>query len=93
VRKQYSGLKAYAVLHSGGAKFGYHPLIYWDSEDKGIAFEFSYQDTGQYMVDRVIVFQAGSNFLPEGCVERPQVWQMLPPYALEAGSDGQVTPP
>jgi len=86
VKRQYAELKAFALLNSGGNQVGGRDLIYWVSESQGIAFELSYfPNAKRRLVHKVIVFQPGTEFLPKGQVQPPQLWKELTPFSLDAG--------
>lgn len=87
VRHHYSQLQAYVLHGSGIRAVGGRDLIYWIDRQQGIAFEFYYnREKKQRRVSKVIVFDPGSDFKPEGCVSSPQEWCELEPYALETSN-------
>ena len=84
VRRRYPQLHAYVLLNSGTEVEGGRDLIYWVDSQSGIAFEFQYDNkTRNRYVSKVIVFEPGSEFQPEGCVQPQQEWRGLGPFALE----------
>ena len=84
VKRRYPHVLSYALLGSGAHYLGGRDLIYWVDRQKGIAFEFYYsRKKKQRLVYGTIIFQQGSDFLPEGCVQPPQEWRQLEPYSLE----------
>ena len=84
VRRNYKQLRSYALLRSGADIVGGRDLIYWVDGPRGVAFEFYYnRKAGKRRVSKVIVFEPGSEFKPEGCVSPPQEFVELEPFALE----------
>ena len=84
VRKHFTNLEAYALHPSGGQMFDFHDFVYWVSRDQGIAFELGYYRQARLrLVSKVIVFEPNTEFIPEGCISRPQQWKKLPPYSIE----------
>src|SRR2546425_12355076 len=83
-RKSNSITRNSKPISCGGEEVGGRDLIYWVSQEKGIAFELYYnRKVGHRLIYKVIVFEAGSQFFPEGCIVPPQEWHELPPYTLE----------
>lgn len=101
VKREFAPLEAYALLHDNPPSQGGRDLIYWVNESKGIAFAFAYEGpTFGRRVWSVDVFKPGTRFLPGGCVQYPQRWKKLTPYAIRLGKNkpsrkqrrGEATP-
>jgi hypothetical protein len=83
VEKHYKGLEAYVLDPSGGREFDFHDFNYWIDRKDGIAFELAYSPTThRRSVSKVIVFEPGTEFFPEGCIPTTQRWFWAPPYSF-----------
>ena len=88
LREMYQGLRAYILLNSGGDEVGGRDLVYWVSQDDGIAFEFHYYPKKhRRLVYGVVIFEPHTEFFPRGSFVSSELWRELPPYALEAQAD------
>jgi hypothetical protein len=86
VRAKYTSLEAYVLHPSGGKMFDFRDFIYWTSREKGMAFELAYDRSDRRrFVNKVIVFQPNTDFVPEGCIFSPQEWRKASPYFLGNG--------
>lgn len=84
VRQHHRQLQTYILLSSGSEAVGGRELIYWIDRQNGIAFEFYYNNRVRgRRVSKIIVFEPGTEFRPEGCISPPQKWRQLEPFALE----------
>ncbi len=84
VRPNYPHLRTYVLLYSGADIVGGRDLIYWVDHQNGIAFEMYYdRKARRRLVYKVIVFEPGTEFQPEGCVRPPQEWHELKAFSLE----------
>lgn len=84
VRHSYKNLEAFALINSSNKINGPRDLVYWVNTEKGIAFEFYYnQVRRRRLVAKIAVFTPETTFQPQGCVDEPQVWKKLELYSLE----------
>jgi hypothetical protein len=84
VRHSYKNLQAFGLVNSGSKINGYRDLVYWVAKEKGIAFEFYYDNVRhRRLVSKIAIFAPDTQFQPEGCVDEPQSWKELVPYSLE----------
>lgn len=93
VKREPYPLEAYALFNEHYGAIGNRDLIYWVSETKGIAFAFAYEGPALgRRVWTIDIFQPGTKFRPGGCVEFPQEWRKLAPYAtaLPSAQAGKV---
>ena len=84
VRRNYRGLRAYALVGHSPDALGGKPLIFWIDWAKGIAFLFAStrRDHQRYLYS-IIVFKPGGRFCPQGESTDSQDWHELAPYSLE----------
>ena len=76
--KKCKECKTYILKGSGGEKVGGKDFIYLVNEQEGVAFEMRYdKKQKRRTLDRFIVFNKNSPFLPETCVTPPQSFEAI----------------
>jgi hypothetical protein len=84
VASAYKEMRAYTLLTPPSPALGDRPLVFWVDKKRGITFVFAYYPAKQkrYLY-KIIVFQPGKTFCPEGESTNSPKWAEIPPYSLE----------
>jgi hypothetical protein len=93
VRRNYMGLRSYALLGRFSEATGGVPMIFWVDHGRGIAFGFAAERlSGRRYLYEIIVFAPGSKFCPAGEGTDSPDWRELAPYSLEPPDEKPPAP-